>query len=204
MPAFDEGARTRALEHHAALAKPAGSLGRLEELAAFYAGAHGCFPPPAPERPTLALFAADHGVTAEGVSAFPSSVTAAVVANIGAGGSAVNALSRSLGLELCLVDVGLQGKLPALFQQSAVRVHARPVSPGTQNLALGPAMTLEQAEKALLIGAETANELADSGSRLLGVGEIGIGNTTSAAAIVAFCTGSKAETVVGPGAGLDA
>ncbi len=200
IPAFDRQTRARALEYHDRLAKPAGSLGRLEELAALYAGAHGTFPPPRPERATLVVFAADHGVTSEGVSAFPSAVTAAVVANVAAGGSAINALCRSLGLELRLIDAGVGSDLPP--GPHPVPIERRAIGLGTRNFALEPAMTLEQAEQAIALGVDVARDLAARGARLVGVGEIGIGNTTSAAAIVAACTGAPAARVVGPGAGL--
>ncbi len=202
IPAFDQAAYARALAHHDRLAKPAGSLGRLEELAARYSGAHGAFPPPRPGRPTLVVFAADHGVTVEGVSAFPSAVTAAVVGNVAAGGSAINALCRSLDVDLRLVDAGVAGALPK--EPQAVPIERRAIAAGTRNLAFEPAMSREQAEAALALGIDLARELHERQARLIGVGEIGIGNTTSAAALVAACTGAAPALVVGPGAGLDA
>src|ERR1700712_3576831 len=105
-PPFDIAAAARAKAHHGQLAKPPGSLGRLEELAIFYAGARGAFPVAAPARARVVVFAADHGITAEGVSPYPSSVTAAMVANFVSGGAAISVLTRASDIELCVVDVG--------------------------------------------------------------------------------------------------
>ncbi|MDX2054753.1 MAG: nicotinate-nucleotide--dimethylbenzimidazole phosphoribosyltransferase [Polyangiaceae bacterium] len=203
-PEFSEAARAAAQEFHQRLAKPPGSLGRLEEIAAYYVGAHGLMPPPAPERPTLVVFAADHGSTAEGVSAYPSAVTAAVVINVMAGGSAINALCRSNGIHLRLVDVGLSGNLSRAPREAAVPLECRSVGHGTQNFLQRAAMTPEQVHAALNVGQGVAQEAITAGSKLLAVGEIGIGNTACASALIAGVTGIPARSVVGPGAGLDA
>ncbi|HEY8925865.1 MAG TPA: nicotinate-nucleotide--dimethylbenzimidazole phosphoribosyltransferase, partial [Polyangia bacterium] len=100
IPAFDEDAAGRARRHQLTLTKPPGSLGRLEDLAAFYAGVRGQFPAPVPARAELFVFAADHGVAAEGVSAYPAEVTAAMVGNFRHGGAAVNVLARQAGVEV--------------------------------------------------------------------------------------------------------
>lgn len=200
---FDHAAHDQALQAHALLAKPPGSLGRLEELAALYAGAHGVFPPPAPARPTLVLFAADHGAVEDGCSAYPAWVSRAVVANVARGGSAVNALARSNAVALRLVDVGLcEAVTPAA--DHVVAIEARRIASGTRNLGSQAPMTVEQTQEALAVGHELAESVACSGAQLVGVGEIGIGNTTAAAAIIAAGTRTEPRQVVGPGAGLDA
>src|SRR5262245_47321048 len=112
IPPFDHAAAARARAHQDTLTKPPGSLGRLEELAMFYAGARGAFPAPPVERARVCVFAADHGVTAEGVSPYPSSVTAAMVANFLAGGAAISVLARACGVELLVADVGVATPLP--------------------------------------------------------------------------------------------
>ncbi len=201
---FSPDAHAAALTYQARLAKPPGSLGRLEELAAFYAGAHGVMPPPPPTQPTLALFAADHGITEEGVSAYPSAVTAAVVINVMLGGSAINSLTASNNIELRLVDVGISGNLRPAPSNSLVALEARSIAPGTRNFAREPAMTLEQAKAAITVGEEIAAQAIGAGAKLLGVGEIGIGNTACASALICKLTGSLPKDVVGPGAGLDA
>lgn len=200
---FDTALRSQTLAHHDRLAKPPGSLGRLEELGAFYAGAHGVFPAPFPELPTLVLFAADHGAVRAGCSAYPAWVSRAVVLNVARGGSAINALCRANGVSLRLVDVGLNQEVHAASDHQ-LPVEARRIAAGTKNLAEEAPMTAAQAEQAVVVGGELAESVARSGAKLAGVGEIGIGNTTSAAALIAAITGSEAERVVGPGAGLDA
>src|SRR5262249_16264326 len=172
----------------AALTKPVGSLGRLEELSAWYAAARGVHPPPALRRAVLALFAADHGVVVEGVSAYPSSSTAAVVANVMAGGAAVNALAGAHGVEIALVDVGVAGDLSAAPTSPLVPLTTRRVRAGTRNLRLEAAMTVDEARRAMDAGAATAREIVEQGADIVGLGEVGIGNTTAAAALVAAFT----------------
>jgi nicotinate-nucleotide--dimethylbenzimidazole phosphoribosyltransferase len=202
LPAFDEEAAVRARAHQAQLTKPAGSLGRLEDLAVFYAGARGQFPVATPERARLFVFAADHGVTVEGVSPYPSSVTAAMVANFVAGGAAISVLTRAHGIELTVVDVGVASPLPVASRAGA-RLLSLPVRAGTANLRREAAMTRAEARAALDVGARLAAEAAAEGVTLLGAGEMGIGNTTAAAAVVAALTGADAEAVVGRGTGVD-
>jgi len=183
IPPFDEDAAARARAHQADLTKPPGSLGRLEELAVFFAGARGLFPVLPPERARIYVFAADHGVTAEGVSPYPSSVTAAMVANFAAGGAAINVLAHACAVELRVVDAG--------------------VGAGTLNMRREPAMSRAETEAMLDLGAGHAARAADDGVTLLGAGEMGIGNTTAAAALAAALTGAAPESVVGRGTGVD-
>jgi nicotinate-nucleotide--dimethylbenzimidazole phosphoribosyltransferase len=207
IPRFDHDAASRARAHQAQLTKPPGSLGRLEELAAFYAGAQGSFPVAPPERARLYVFAADHGVTAEGVSPYPPTVTAAMVANFLAGGAAISVLARASGLELTVVDVGVAHPLPAVPPappaSHAARFVSAPVRAGTANLRHEPAMSRAEAETALDLGARLAAAAVAEGVALLGAGEMGIGNTTAAAAVVAAATGAAPHDVVGRGTGID-
>ncbi len=195
------GAASR--EYSATLAKPVGSLGRLEELASFYAAAHGVFPPPRLERATLLLFAADHGVVVEGVSAYSSQLTSAVVANVMAGGSAVNAIAREQGVAIDLIDVGVAGDLSALPRAPVVPLVRRAVRSGTRNLCREPALTRLEAEAALGVGADAARSAVENGAQALGLGEIGIGNTTAAAALVASFCNISADQAVGAGTGVE-
>jgi nicotinate-nucleotide--dimethylbenzimidazole phosphoribosyltransferase len=180
-----------------ALTKPPGSLGRLEELARAIATMTGrC--PPAVRQPVIVTLAADHGVAAEGVSAYPQVVTAQMVANFLAGGAAVNVLARQVGARVVVADLGVAG--PVGERPGLVR---HPIAPGTGNIARGPAMSREQAVQAIAIGAKLATDEVARGADLLGTGEMGIANTTSAAAVVAALTGAPPEAVTGRGTGID-
>jgi nicotinate-nucleotide--dimethylbenzimidazole phosphoribosyltransferase len=196
------GPAVAARMHSATLTKPVGSLGRLEELAALYAAQHGAFPPPPLTRATLALFVADHGVAAEGVSAYGSQVTAAMVANVMSGGAAVNAIAADCRVEIQLTDVGVAGDLSAAPLAPVVPLRRRRVRAGTRNLSHEPALTRAEAEAALQVGSEAAQLAIESGSLAIALGEIGIANTTSAAAIVSVLTGMAPALVVGPGTGV--
>jgi nicotinate-nucleotide--dimethylbenzimidazole phosphoribosyltransferase len=184
---------------HNQLTKPPGSLGRLEMTGVQLAGIAGRCPPPVPEPVTVAVFAADHGVVAEGVTAWPQEVTAQMVANFCAGGAAINVLARHAGAEVIVVDVGVATPIgsdtPGLVQ--------RLVRPGTGNLAVEPAMTPEEARSALDVGADIAAEAVVRGTRMLVTGDMGIGNTTASAAVIAAVTGLPAAAVTGRGAGAD-
>jgi nicotinate-nucleotide--dimethylbenzimidazole phosphoribosyltransferase len=147
----------------------------------------------------IVLAAGDHGVVAEGVSPFPQDVTWQMVANFVAGGAAINQLAAGVGAELRLYDVGVARDVSHL---AGVRVEK--IAAGTANMAAGPAMTREQAAAAVLVGVRAATEAVADGATLLGTGEMGIGNSTSAAALTAAYTGTAPERVVGPGTGLDA
>jgi nicotinate-nucleotide--dimethylbenzimidazole phosphoribosyltransferase len=202
LPPFDEVAAAAARAHQGQLTKPPGSLGRLEDLAVWYAGARGRFPVAAPARARVYVFAADHGVTAEGVSPYPSSVTAAMVANFVAGGAAISVLTRGSGIELVVVDVGVASPIPGPAAPPE-RFISTPVRAGTANFLRGPAMTRAEATRALDIGVRLATTAARQGVELLGAGEMGIGNTTAAAAVVAALTGAAPADVVGRGTGVD-
>jgi len=192
-PHWIDSARQRQLE----LTKPPGSLGRLEEVANRCAAIRESFALTA-SRPRIVLFAADHGVCAESVSAYPQAVTAQMVLNFLRGGAAINALARAGGIELKVVDVGVAKPLPLSSELISRRAAA-----GTRNFCEGPAMTQGEMNAALETGIELAYDSATAGCDLLGFGEMGIGNTTSASAIAAALTGEPTEAVVGCGAGAD-
>jgi nicotinate-nucleotide--dimethylbenzimidazole phosphoribosyltransferase len=187
----------RAWKRLDSLTKPPRSLGRLEELAARVASAQGT-DRPRTDPSAIVLFAADHGVSEEGVSAWPSEVTQQMVANFVRGGAAINQLAGQSNSRLVLVDVGVDGDtsmLPGVLQQK--------VRAGTRNLAKEPAMTREEAAEAFLVGARLAKHLAFDDVRVIGIGEMGIGNSTSAAALVAAYTNVPVNRVVGRGTGVD-
>ncbi len=179
------------------LTKPLGSLGRLEELAARYVAITGEVKPNIP-RGIVFTFAADHGVTREGVSAYPREVTPQMVLNFLRGGAGVNVLARHAGMDVRVVDIGVDyefGSVPGLL--------GRKVMKGTRNLSVEPAMTRGEAEQALVVGIQLAAEAAKEGVGLIGTGEMGIGNTTPSAAITAVMTGQSVEEVTGRGTGID-
>jgi nicotinate-nucleotide--dimethylbenzimidazole phosphoribosyltransferase len=196
--AHGEGAR----DASARLTKPVGSLGRLEELAAWYASVRALAPVPRIERATLALFAADHGVVAEGVSAYGSHVTAAMVANVMAGGAAINALAREANVDIALVDIGVAGDLSSAPMHPLVPLLRHPVRAGTRNLRREPAMLRDEVEAAMHEGANVAARAIAAGASALLLGEIGIGNTTASAALVSALLDVEAARVVGPGTGV--
>ena len=195
----DPAAAAAALEYHDRLTKPRGSLGRLEELGARLCAIFGECPPPVPEPAVVAVFAGDHGVVAEGVTPWPQEVTAQMVANFCSGGAAINVLAGHANAQVVVVDVGVATPIPS---DSAVLVR-RTVRPGTRNLAVEAAMTPDEAERALGVGVEVAQDAAERGARLLVTGDMGIGNTTSAAALIAAVTGRPPVEVTGRGTGID-
>jgi len=186
-----------ASRHQLELTKPPGSLGRLEEIANRCAAMRESFALTA-NRPRIVLFAADHGVCAEGISPYPQEVTAQMVLNFLRGGAAINALARTGGIELKVVDVGVATPLPISSD-----LISRRVASGTRNFCKEPAMTEAEMTAALETGIELASDSAMAGCDLLGFGEMGIGNTTSASAIAAALTREPTEAVVGCGAGAD-
>jgi nicotinate-nucleotide--dimethylbenzimidazole phosphoribosyltransferase len=178
------------------LTKPRGSLGRLEELAIKIAGITA-EPLPRPGRKVIVVMAGDHGVVEEGVSAFPSSVTPQMVRNFVSGGAAINVLAKHVGAEVTVVDVGVAVEVPG---EGYVR---RNVRRGTANMCRGPAMTLDEARRAIMVGAEVARDEAARGARLIGTGDMGIGNTTASTAIICAITGLPGAKVAGRGTGVD-
>lgn len=174
--------------------KPRGSLGRLEELGCRVSAIRA-------ERglgsAAIVVAAADHGVADEGVSAYPAEVTAQMVANFCAGGAAINVLARGVGAQLVVVDVGVRTEVA----HAAVR--SLRIAAGTMNAAEGPAMTLPQAQQAIASGIELAGELDSSGIGLVGIGEMGIGNSTSAAMLAACLLQVAPSEVCGRGTGVD-
>ncbi len=191
------GARARRLQDR--LTKPAGSLGQLEDLGVQLAAIAGVCPAPVPEPVAVVVFAGDHGVVATGVSPWPQEVTAQMVTNFCDGGAAINVLARHVGASVTVVDVGVA--TPLATSSPMLRRHN--VARGTANLADGPAMTAAQVAAALDVGATVATELIDAGARLLVTGDMGIGNTTSSAALIAALTASAPESVTGRGTGID-
>ncbi|MEE9259073.1 MAG: nicotinate-nucleotide--dimethylbenzimidazole phosphoribosyltransferase, partial [Nitrospinaceae bacterium] len=187
----------RAQAHLDSLTKPPGSLGRLEELACRYAAIKGILSPSIKKK-TLFVFAADHGVTAEGVSAYPAEVTPQMVLNFLNGGAAINVLAAHVNAEVAVVDIGVNydfGPCPGLIDKK--------IATGTQNMAKGPAMARRQAEQAIEIGIELAEERIRQGADILGTGDMGIGNTTAAAAIMSVYGNRNPEQVCGRGTGID-
>ncbi|MBV8774875.1 MAG: nicotinate-nucleotide--dimethylbenzimidazole phosphoribosyltransferase [Deltaproteobacteria bacterium] len=197
--ALDHAAERAATARLDTLTKPAGSLGHLEDFVRRYAGIRR---DPAARfgGGALLIFVADHGVTQAGISAYPKAVTVGMLRNIGAGGAAISVLARSFGYQLFVTDVGVETDTSAAPLPG---VRYRRVSAGTRNFLNGPAMSLGQVTSALEVGIEAAQEAATRGPTLLGMGEMGIGNTTSAAAVLAALTGFPARRLVGRGTGLD-
>jgi nicotinate-nucleotide--dimethylbenzimidazole phosphoribosyltransferase len=195
---LDGEATARARERHLTLTKPPGSLGRLEDLGVRLSAMAGEVPPPAPEEPAAVICAADHGVIARGVSPWPKEVTATMVENFCAGGAAANAIARTIGARISILDVGVAAGLERhpLLRTAKTR-------PGTDDLSRGPAMSREDAARAVMSGAGIAEELIESGVDLLVPGDMGIGNTTPAAALISAFTGRSPREVTGRGTSID-
>ncbi len=191
----DRDAMSAAEKRQAQLAKPPGSLGRLEELSVQLAGITGRIYNKT-ENKTLLVFCADNGVVCEGVAATPQSVTLAQTVNLARGKTGAAMLAKRFGCAVRVCDVGVNAdvKEPAVI--------GRKIAFGTKNIAAGPAMTEKQALRAILTGAQLATETAETGADVIGVGEMSIGNTTTAAAVLAVLTGSPVQNVTGRGAGL--
>ena len=180
--------------------KPRRSLGRLEELACRLAQIRGEEVPPAPKK-AVVVMAADHGVAQEGVSAYPQEVTAQMVLNFARGGAAINVLARQADAEVVVVDMGVAALVDAPPGSLAIR--SCRIGAGTRNFVREPAMSRDQALRAIDAGARLATELASRGVTLIGIGEMGIGNTTSASALTAAFTGAPVGEVTGRGTGID-
>ncbi len=178
------------------LTKPQGSLGRLEELAKKYCLITGKNKPVIKNK-IIFTFAGDHGVTAEAVSAFPKEVTPQMVLNFIRGGAGVNVLAKHVGARVIVVDMGVDHDFEPMEG-----LEIRKIGRGTRNMAKGPAMTRDEAERAVLAGIELVEKYKD-GLDLLGTGDMGIGNTTPSSAIVSVITGTAPEQVTGRGTGID-
>ena len=194
---LDEGAMKVARAELDRKTKPRRSLGRLEELAVKYAGIRGSATPE-PPRATIVVAVADHGYAEEGVSAYPQEVTRQMLANFAGGGAAVCVLAREAGIELVVVDAGVATP----YEHPSIR-QVR-LGSGTANAAKGPAMKRTQARAALRAGAAIAATLAAEGVDIVGLGEMGIGNTTAASALHAALLGLPPRDLCGIGTGLDA
>jgi nicotinate-nucleotide--dimethylbenzimidazole phosphoribosyltransferase len=189
-------AEQQAVEHQARLTKPAGALGELERLAIRLAALQGRVDPRA-DRCHISVFAADHGIAAAGVSAYPQAVTAQMVANFAAGGAAVSVLARQLDARFEVVNLGTLVR-PAPDS----RVLDRWLAPGTADFSTGTAMTPEQLEAALRVGAERLAVACNAGCDLFVAGEMGIGNTSAATALGAVLLGLEPQQLAGPGTGV--
>ncbi|MFF5055846.1 nicotinate-nucleotide--dimethylbenzimidazole phosphoribosyltransferase [Micromonospora sp. NPDC000663] len=207
---LDESAMAAARELHGRLTKPAGSLGLLEELSVRLAGLAGACPPPLPEPAAVAIFAGDHGVHAQGVSPWPQEVTGQMIGNFLAGGAVVNAFARQAGASVTVVDVGVATPLPApevsgtaVLDPSAPRLVTASVRRGTRDFTVTAALTRDEALAAVRTGIRIADELIDAGAGILLTGDMGIGNTTPAAALIAAFTGADPLDATGRGTGVD-
>ncbi len=215
---LDERAMRMARERQERLTKPSGSLGVLEDLSVKLAGITGNARPEV-GRKVVIVMAGDHGVTIEGVSAFPSEVTPQMVLNFASGGAAINVLARHVGADVVVVDIGVAvdveapgaaqfanprpGSRGSAADVGAVGLVHRKVRRGTDNMAIGPAMSREEAIACVEVGIEMAHREVERGATLLATGDMGIGNTTPSSAILAALTGSPVADVVGRGTGIE-
>ncbi|UQA96460.1 nicotinate-nucleotide--dimethylbenzimidazole phosphoribosyltransferase [Streptomyces halobius] len=195
---LDAKALGEAWERQKRMTKPAGALGMLEIISAQLSGLSRKCPPPIPEPAAVAIFAGDHGVHAQGVTPWPQEVTGQMVANFLGGGAVCNAFANQVGAEVCVVDVGVAGDLPA-----TPGLLPRKIRPGTDDFTAGPAMTQEDVLKAVEVGIETARDLVAAGNKVLLTGEMGIANTTTSAALIAVYTGADPTEVTGRGTGIN-
>lgn len=194
---LDEQAMEAAKTRQDTLTKPPGSLGRLEKLSIQLAGITGNENPEINEKVIITM-AGDHGVVQEGVSAFPQEVTPQMVLNFLHGGAAINVLAKHVGARITVVDMGVAAEMvqhPALVDKK--------VALGTANMTKGPAMTREQAERAILAGVKVVEAEIQKGLDIVGTGDMGIGNTTPSAAIASALTGIEPSKLAGRGTGVD-
>ncbi|MFI6209714.1 nicotinate-nucleotide--dimethylbenzimidazole phosphoribosyltransferase [Streptomyces sp. NPDC051041] len=195
---LDAKALGEAWERQKRMTKPAGALGMLEIISAQLCGLSRQCPPPVPEPAAVAIFAGDHGVHAQGVTPWPQEVTGQMVANFLGGGAVCNAFANQVGAEVCVVDVGVAADLPA-----TPGLLPRKIRAGTSDMTAGPAMTREEAKKAVEVGIETARDLVAAGNKALLTGEMGIANTTASAALISVFTGADPAEVTGRGTGIN-
>jgi nicotinate-nucleotide--dimethylbenzimidazole phosphoribosyltransferase len=194
----DAAAMAAARDLQARLTKPAGSLGTLEDLSVRLAGLAGSCPPPIPGSATVAVFAGDHGVHAQGVTPWPQEVTAQMVANFVSGGAVVNAFARQAGADVMVIDVGV-----AIPLHGGATLLDANVRRGTRDMTAEPALTREEALAAVEVGVGVADALVAAGADCLLTGDMGIANTTPAAALIAVFTGAGPAAVTGRGTGID-
>lgn len=195
---LDAKALGEAWERQKRMTKPSGALGVLEVISAQLCGLSRKCPPPVPEPAAVAVFAGDHGVHDQGVTAWQQEVTTQMVGNLAAGGAVVNAFANQVGAEVCVVDIGVAGD-----PEPARGLLPRKVRRGTDDLTLGPAMTRGEAQRAVEVGIETARDLVAAGNRALVTGDMGVANTTPSAALIAAFTGADPADVTGRGTGVD-
>jgi len=198
IPPIDKQALQQARAHQGRLTKPAGSLGRLEDIACWFAARQGKGIPD-PLQPAIVVFAADHGVATEGVSAYPREVTAQMVRNFSAGGAAINVLAGRCNAALSIVDVGVDADLSDVDELEHAKIRAR----GSGNIIHEAAMTAVEYWEAVGIGEEMASRAIVAGANLLIAGDMGIGNTTASAAVICELSGLSPELIVGRGTGVD-
>ena len=193
---LDEAAMAAARARQDQLTKPLGALGRLEALSVQIAGITGALQPPL-ERKAVIVMAADHGVAAQGVSAYPQEVTPQMVLNFLRGGAAINVLAKQTNARVVVVDIGIASALP-----SHPQLLARKIALGTHDFTLGQAMTRDEAIAAIETGIVVVEEQAKLGLHVVATGEMGIGNTTASSALIAAFTGATPERVTGWGTGI--
>ncbi|UCF91511.1 MAG: nicotinate-nucleotide--dimethylbenzimidazole phosphoribosyltransferase [Desulfobacterales bacterium] len=192
----------KARERTAQLVMPARALGRLHEISERLCGIQKTLRP-AVQRKAILVMAGDHGVVAEGVSAYPQEVTGAMIQTFLSGGAGINSISRYVGADVWVVDMGIIPELDPAAMDGGERLLVRKVARGTANFVQGPAMSRPEAEQAILTGFRTATALLRQGVELLGTGDMGIGNTTPSAAVGAVLTGTDLDRMVGKGTGVD-
>uniref|UniRef100_UPI0006E1B13A nicotinate-nucleotide--dimethylbenzimidazole phosphoribosyltransferase n=1 Tax=Streptomyces atriruber TaxID=545121 RepID=UPI0006E1B13A len=195
---LDAKALGEAWERQKRMTKPPGALGMLEIISAQLSGLSRMCPPPIPEPAAVAIFAGDHGVHAQGVTAWPQEVTAQMVANFLGGGAVCNAFANQVGAEVCVIDVGVASELPA-----TPGLLPRKVRAGTADMTTGPALTREEVKAAIEVGIETARDLVAAGNKALLTGEMGIANTTASAALISVYTDTDPAEVTGRGTGIN-
>ena len=192
----------KAQERTAQLVMPTRALGRLHEISERLCGIQQTLEPAIGQKAILVM-AADHGVVEEGVSAYPQEVTPAMVQTFLVGGAGISAISRQVGADVWVVDMGIIPELDATGLKGAERLVVEKIGNGTANFTKGPAMSHQAAQKALQVGFEQATRRIESGAEILGTGDMGIGNTTPSAAIGAVISGASLDEMVGRGTGVD-
>ncbi len=203
----DAAAMDAALSRQAALAKPPGSLGGLEDISVRMAGITGSLFNEI-NRSCVVVFCADNGVAEEGVSSAPQSVTMAQTVNFARRLTGVGVLAESFGSDLLIVDMGVKHPIPAeLYDKvplwNTKRIIDRKIRPGTDNIAKGPAMSCEEAIRCIEVGIEMADAVKSAGYDILGIGEMGIGNTTTSAAVLSAVAGAGSDATCGKGGGIN-